>query len=175
MDRLTVLALRAKTGDGRALETLIDETRPEVYRLCRYLGSPADPDDLTQETYERALRSIGSFRGEGPVRAWFLSIARRVCIDATRANIRGRKLMELHQADQQPEPSHDHSWLEIDELLAGLGEERREAFVLTQLVGLTYEEAAAVVRCPVGTIRSRVARARRDLLDDEAVHQAFTA
>lgn len=175
MDRLTVLALRAKTGDRRALETLVHETRPEVYRLCRYLGSPGDPDDLTQETYERALRSIESFRAEGPARSWLLSIARRVCIDATRANIRGRKLMERHQAVQRPEASHDHSWLEIDELLTRLSEDRREAFVLTQLVGLTYQDAADVAECPVGTIRSRVARARRDLLDDESVRQAFTA
>lgn len=175
MDRLTVLALRAKTGDNRALETLIAETRPDVLRLCRYLGSPADPDDLTQETYERALRSIQSFRGEGPARSWLLSIARRVCVDATRATIRGRNLIERHQSFHRPEHLLDHSWIEIDELLAVLSDERREAFVLTQLVGLSYEEAAEVVGCPIGTIRSRVARARRDLLEDDAVTRAFSA
>jgi RNA polymerase sigma-70 factor (ECF subfamily) len=175
MDRLSVLALRAKTGDSRALQTFVEETRPEVFRLCRYLGSPTDPDDLTQETYERALRSIRSYRGEGPARSWLLSIARRVCVDATRANIRGRNLFERHESLYRAEALHDHSWLEIDELLTGLNDERREAFVLTQIVGLSYQETAEVVGCPIGTIRSRVARARRDLLEDEAVRQAFNA
>lgn len=175
MDRLTVLALRAKTGDRRALETFIAETRPEVFRLCRFLGSPTDPDDLTQEVYVRALRAIRSYRGDGAARSWLLSIARRVCVDSTRANIRGRNLIEHQQSAQPPQHQHDHSWLEIDELLAGLSEDRREAFVLTQLVGLSYQEAAEIAGCPIGTIRSRVARARRDLLDDDAVRQAFTA
>jgi len=175
MDRLSVLALRSKTGDRRALETFIAETRPEVFRLCRYLGSPADPEDLTQETYERALRAIRSYRGEGPARAWLLSIARRVCVDSTRANIRGRNLVERHRAVNPPEHMKDHSWVEIEELLAGLSDDRREAFVLTQMVGLSYQEAAEVAHCPIGTIRSRVARARRDLLQDEAFRQAFTA
>ncbi len=175
MDRLTVLALRAKTGDRRALEQFIGETRQEVFRLCRYLGSPADPDDLTQEVYVRALRAIRSYRGDGPARSWLLSIARRVCVDSTRASIRGRNLIQHHQTTNPPEHQHDHSWLEIDELLAGLSDDRREAFILTQLVGLSYQEAAEVSGCPIGTIRSRVARARRDLLEDEAVRQAFTA
>ena len=52
----------------------------------------------------------------------------------------------------------------VDDLLDGLDPDRREAFVLTQIVGLSYEDAAGVVGCPIGTIRSRVARARADLL-----------
>jgi RNA polymerase sigma-70 factor (ECF subfamily) len=175
VDRITVLALRAKTGDKRALETFVATTRQDVFNVCRYLGSPTDPDDLTQETFERALRAIHSYRGDGAARSWLLSIARRVCIDATRANIRGRDLMERSQSVNPPEHVQDHSWVEIDELLGGLSDDRREAFVLTQMVGLSYQEAAEVAGCPIGTIRSRVARARRDLLSDEAVRQAFTA
>ena len=57
----------------------------------------------------------------------------------------------------------DHLWTEIDELVGRLDRDRRDAFVLTQLVGLSYADAAAVCGCPVGTIRSRVARARDDL------------
>ena len=175
MDRLTALALRAKTGDRRALESFVRETRSDVLRLCRYLGSPSDPDDLTQETFERAIRSLHTFRGEGPARSWLLSIARRVCVDSTRAAIRGRNLMEKTQAINRPEPVHDHSWFEIDELLADLPDERREALVLTQIVGMSYQDAADVVGCAIGTIRSRVARARRQLLDDDAVAQSLSA
>ena len=175
MDRLTALALRAKTGDRRALDSFVQETRSDVLRLCRYLGSPSDPDDLTQETFERAIRSLHTFRGEGPARSWLLSIARRVCVDSTRAAIRGRNLVEKTQAITRPEPVHDYSWFEIDELLADLPDERREAFVLTQIVGMSYQETADVVGCAIGTIRSRVARARRQLLDDDAVARSLSA
>jgi RNA polymerase sigma-70 factor (ECF subfamily) len=169
---MTVTALRAKAGDRRALDDLVRGLRPDVWRLCRYLGSPADPDDLTQETFERMLRSLHRFRGDGPVRAWALSIARRVCADSTRRLQRQRRLDEKLRADPDPIHHHDASWHEIEELLGALDEDRREAFILTQMVGLSYEEAAAAVGCPVGTIRSRVARARIQLLEGGAVDAA---
>lgn len=165
VDRLTVKALRAKAGDRRALDDLVRGLRPDVWRLCRYLGRPADPDDLTQETFERLLRSLHRFRGDGTVRSWALSIARRVCADSTRRAQRERQLDTRLRNDPDPGHHHDVSWHEIDDLLDLLDDDRREAFVLTQLVGLTYEEAALAAACPVGTIRSRVARARAQLLD----------
>lgn len=165
MDHVTALAMRAKTGDRIALDEFVAETLHEVLGVCRYLGRPSDPDDLTQETYTRALVSIHRFRGEGSARAWLLSIARRVCADATRREIRNRKLDKKLVADLIHKNHHDEAWFEVDELLSVLDDERRTAFVLTQLVGLSYEEAAETVGCPIGTIRSRVARARQQLLD----------
>lgn len=173
MDHTTVLALRAKAGDRRALDEFVRITSPDVHQLCRYLGFPADADDLMQETFERALKALHRYRGDGPARSWILSIARRVCVDATRRAVRGRRLLERVEAHAAVDPHWDRSWFEVLELLAGLDPDRREAFVLTQLVGLTYEEAAAVVGCPIGTIRSRVARARRDLLGDAGVDAAL--
>lgn len=168
MDRLTVTALRAKAGDRRALDDLVRGLHPDVWRLCRYLGAPADPDDLAQETFERLLKSLHRFRGDGAVRAWALAIARRVCADSTRRTQRQRRLDERLRTDPAP-VHHDASWHEIDELLSALDDDRREAFVLTQLVGLSYEEAAVAIGCPIGTVRSRVARARSDLLEGGAV------
>lgn len=158
-------ALRAKAGDRRALDDLVRGLHPDIWRLCRYLGRPADPDDLTQETFERLLRSLHRFRADGSARAWALTIARRVCADSTRRAQRERKLDTRLRSTPDDEAHRDVSWHEIDEMLEPLDPDRREAFVLTQLVGLTYEEAADAVGCPVGTIRSRVARARSDLLD----------
>lgn len=175
MDQLTVTALRAKAGDRRALDEFVSRTLPDVLGVCRYLGRPSDPEDLAQETYERALGSIHRFRGDGSARAWLLSIARRVCADATRREIKSRKLDERLIADLMTTNHHDHRWVEIDELLAVLDDERRTAFVLTQLVGLSYEEAAEAMECPVGTIRSRVARARQQLLNDGGVDHARRA
>lgn len=168
MDRLTVTALRAKAGDRRALDELLRGLHPDVWRLCRYLGSPADPDDLTQETLERVLLSLHRFRGDGAVRSWVMSIARRVCADSTRRFQRERRLDERLRGSHNGGHHHDSSWHEVDELLDLLDEDRRDAFVLTQLVGLSYEEAAEALDCPIGTIRSRIARARIQLLEEGA-------
>jgi len=175
MDHVTVLAMRAKTGDRHALAEFIAETLSDVLGVCRYLGRPSDPEDLAQETYARALGGIHRFRGDGSARAWLLSIARRVCADATRRQIRSRRLDERLVADLITKNHHDEAWFEVDELLSVLDDERRIAFVLTQLVGLSYEEAAETIGCPIGTIRSRVARARKQLLSDETLGLASEA
>ncbi|MEA2001898.1 MAG: sigma-70 family RNA polymerase sigma factor [Actinomycetota bacterium] len=166
MDHLTVLALRAKAGDLKALDEFVATTTPDVLSVCRYLGRPSDPEDLAQETYARALGGLHRYRGDGSARAWLLSIARRVCADATRHAIRSRRLGERLIADLITTDHHDPAWVEVDEILSVLDNDRRTAFVLTQLVGLSYEDAARTIGCPIGTIRSRVARARQQLLAD---------
>lgn len=158
-----MMALRAKAGDDAALENFVARTRDDVYRLCSYLGRPADPDDLTQETYERALGSMHRFRGDGPARSWLLSIARRVCVDATRRRGRRRRLDE-RLTNEASDQRDDHTWLEVADTLAILDRDRFEAFVMTQFMGLSYLEAADALGCAIGTIRSRVARARMQLL-----------
>ena len=153
-------------GDRCALDDFVTATLSDVLGLCRYLGKPSDPEDLAQETYARALGAIHRFRGDGSARAWLLSIARRVCADATRMEIRSRKLDDRLVAQATTTAGrHDHRWLEIEEVLSVLDEDRKSAFVLTQLLGLSYAEAAEAMACPVGTIRSRVARARQQLID----------
>ena len=157
MDELTELALSARHGDTAAATAFVRATQTDVWRLCRHLGSPAD--DLVQETYARAFASLHRFAGRSSARTWLLSIARRVCADAVRAAVKARAPLDV----AEPHPDHAES-VAVHALLDALDDERREAFVLTQLVGLTYPEAADVCGCPVGTIRSRVARARADLV-----------
>lgn len=160
-DPLRPLLAAAVEGDDAALSELVRQTQPTVWRLCAALGSPGEEQDLVQETYERVLRALPSFRGEAPVRAWMVSIARRVCADHVRRRQLQRRLLGrlvaggVEASVSPPAP--------IDDLLRSLDADRRDAFVLTQLVGLSYEETAAALDCPVGTIRSRVARARADL------------
>ena len=167
--------MRAKSGDRYALDEFVSETLSDVLGVCRYLGKPSDPEDLAQETYTRALGSIHHFRGDGSARAWLLSIARRVCADATRREIKSRRLDQRLIADLITKSHHDEAWFEVDELLSGLNDARRTAFVLTQLIGLSYEEAAETIGCPIGTIRSRVARARQQLLSDKTLGFAAEA
>jgi RNA polymerase sigma-70 factor, ECF subfamily len=164
VDHLTRLLTDARDGDRRALERFIAEMQTDVWRMCRYLGDPDSADDLAQESFERAIAALHRYRADGPARHWMLTITRRTCADATRRRGRRRRLdARLAREHQAVEVSNDR--VELDELLDHLDVDRREAFVATQVLGLRYEEAAELLGCPIGTIRSRVARARSDLLD----------
>ena len=164
MDHLTALLLDAQRGDRDALERFVVETQHDVVAVCRYLGDIDTADDLAQETYERAFASLHRFRATGPAKHWLLTIARRTCADSTRRRTRRRRLgrrLEAEPADVSTQPFG--TALELDEALLELDPDRRAAFVLTQVNGLRYEEAAELLDVPVGTIRSRVARAREQL------------
>jgi RNA polymerase sigma-70 factor (ECF subfamily) len=160
VDETTTLVLRARRGDAAAASAFVRATQADVWRLCAGLGSRDTADDLTQETYARAFAALHRFAGRSAARTWLLAIARRVCADAVRASVRERGPV---LGDREPQRDHADS-VALQAVLAGLAADRREAFVLTQLVGLSYAEAAEVCGCPVGTIRSRVARARNDLV-----------
>lgn len=170
-DDATGFALAARDGDPAALAALIRATQTDVWRLCAALVDAAAADDLTQETFLRAIRALPSFAGRSSVRTWLLGIGRRVCADHIRALQRRRrlttKLTIAEAATRQPDSAQR---VELADLLGRISGQRRAAFVLTQVAGLSYAEAAEVENVPVGTIRSRVARARADLLEllDEA-------
>ncbi len=164
MDARTRAAHAARAGDRAALEQLIEAGYPEVWRLCAALVDHRAADDLAQETILRAIRALRSFRGQATARTWMLAIARRTCMDELRNRDRRRRRDERLAADVSSTiPAADHDVL-VDALLAHLDPDRRAAFLLTQLLGLSYEETALVCDCPLGTIRSRVARARDDLI-----------
>jgi RNA polymerase sigma-70 factor (ECF subfamily) len=167
VDELTSLARAAGRGDHAALAGLVRQTQGDVWRLCAYLVDPASADDLAQDTYLRAIPALRRFRGDAPLRAWLLAIARRACAAEISARSRDRRLAArlattVDGTLGQP-PAEPGAQAAADDLLAALEPDRRAAFVLTQLLGCSYAEAAAVCGCPIGTIRSRVARARDDL------------
>ena len=165
LEGITLLAVAAGRGDAVALREFVRQTQVEVWRLCAHLGGRDRADDLAQEVYLRALPALAAFRAESSARTWLLSITRRTVSDAFRSE-RRRRAGEAVVADatlaRREEVPADRS--DLYTLVAGLAEDRRVAFVLTQVLGLSYAEAAEVCDCPVGTIRSRVARARADLL-----------
>jgi len=175
VDALTRILLDAQRGDDAALERFVRATQHDVAALCRFLGDPDSVDDLVQETYQRAFLSLHRYRATGPAKHWLLTIARRTCADNTRRRSRRRRLDQryaqlAHDVEELP---RDSSAAELDELLLLLDDDRRAAFVLTQLNGLRYDEAAAVLDVPIGTIRSRVSRAREQLV--AALHSADAA
>jgi RNA polymerase sigma-70 factor, ECF subfamily len=161
VDELTPLAIQAARGDSAALTELIRATQGDVWRLCAHLVDPATADDLAQETYLRAIPALRRFRGDSSVRTWLLTIARRVCAHEIRSRQRARRTASLTSVnDTEPDTTLR---AELTDMLAALDPDRRTAFVLTQVLGCSYAEAATICGCPVGTIRSRVARARADL------------
>ncbi|GGL20607.1 sigma-70 family RNA polymerase sigma factor [Mangrovihabitans endophyticus] len=169
-DDLTALAYAAARGDRDAVTDLIRRTQRDVLRFLAPLTSPADVEDLAQETYLRAVRALPSFAGRSSVRTWLLAIARRVAADHVRLATRRPRIAGLPDWQATAEAAAPHAQPRFDEqhaltaLLTDLAPERREAFVITQVAGLSYADAAEVCGCPIGTIRSRVARAREDLI-----------
>jgi len=175
-DEAGVCAALAAQGDQVALGRLIALTQRDVWRYMAFHAHPSDTDDLTQETFLRAIGTLHTFEGRSGIRTWLLVIARRVVID----HLRKRSSRPRSVATDDWQGLVDNTlarrgatngdragfteMVELDLLLAGLTAQRREALILTQVLGLSYAEAAEVACCPVGTIRSRVARAREDLV-----------
>ncbi|MER6978156.1 sigma-70 family RNA polymerase sigma factor [Streptomyces carpinensis] len=171
-ESITAWALAARDGDCRAVEQFVRAVHRDVQRYVAYLcGDPQTVDDLAQDTFLRALTSLHRFEGRSSARAWLLTIARRAVIDSYRYTATRPRLSDVPDWQLAIEltqpcnvPGFDDGIALLD-LLDTLPPQCREAFVLTQLLGLPYAEAAEVSDCPIGTVRSRVARARAALLN----------
>ncbi|WP_326553561.1 sigma-70 family RNA polymerase sigma factor [Micromonospora sp. NBC_01813] len=167
-EQITSWAMAAGDGDRAAATAFIQATQRHVQRFLTHLVDAAEAEDLTQETYLRAMRSIRGFAGRSTARTWLLAIARRVAVDHIRALVVRPRVADLDDwqavAESTSTGSRFEDALVLRQLLGGLDADRREAFVATQVLGLSYAEAAEVCDCPIGTIRSRVARARQDLV-----------
>ena len=171
VDDLTRLWLEARDGDRTSLLQAIRASQADVWRLALHLVGENEADDATQETFVRAWRALPAFRGDSSARTWLLAIARRACADSVRGAIRRRRLARQvehrhgHVGDDIGDGAGAHS---LQALVDGLDRDQRVAFVLTHMVGCSYAEAAEICGVPVGTIRSRVARARERLVADVA-------
>ncbi|MET7458278.1 sigma-70 family RNA polymerase sigma factor, partial [Streptomyces sp. NPDC005574] len=170
-ESITAWALAARGGDTDAVERFVRALHRDVLRYVAHLcADPQAVDDLAQDTFLRALGSLHRFEGRSSARAWLLSIARRAVIDGYRRTAARPRLCDapdwqlaVERAQPRGLPGFDDGVV-LHDLLAALPVERREAFVLTQLLELPYAEAALVSGCPIGTLRSRVARARATLV-----------
>jgi RNA polymerase sigma-70 factor (ECF subfamily) len=171
VDDLTELLIHARDGDRLAFAGFVRHAQADVWRLCVRLAGRSEADDLTQETFVRAFRALPAYRAEASARTWLLAIARRACADAVRRAERIRRRDRRLGPPDTIAPDRTAT-AEIDLLLAALDDDQRAAFVLTQLHGLSYAEAAEVCAVPVGTIRSRVARARAALVETLRAAQA---
>jgi len=175
---------RLKRSDPAAFEKLVNERSGEIYGLLyRLTENTEEARDLTQETFLRAFQSIGQFRGESDLRTWIYRIAinqarnrwrwwrRRhrdstVSIDAADANGNATLINKLSSGNSS-NPEHGALAHEreraLRKALSGLRRVYREAVVLRDIEGFSYEEIAVALDISVGTVKSRLARGRQEL------------
>lgn len=169
-DRLAALA---RDGDADAFDDLCRLLADDIWRYCyALLGDREQAFDATQDTLLRAVKGIRRWRGDAPVRVYLLVMARRAVADLLRGEQRRRRLVSPAEPADPSSPA-DTGSVELVELIDQLDPDQRQAFVLTRVLGLQYDEAAEVAGVAVGTIRSRVHRARARLA--EAVRAAEAA
>jgi RNA polymerase sigma-70 factor, ECF subfamily len=169
---------RARAGDLRAFESLVRDYQADVWRFAYHLTrNRAAADDVTQEAFLRAFRAIGQYRGQAKFTSWLLRITRNCAIDTFRRTGRERP------TDTTPESEAGGAWigsegvaasastsaaddrLRIQAAVRGLPLELREPFVVIEVLGFNYQEASAILGVKLGTLKSRMHRARASLME----------
>ena len=173
MDEL--LLKRARDGNPEAFEKLMTDMEQLVWRVCwHYTGNREDASDCGQETMIKIWRSLGQYRGDCAFETWVYRIAASCCLDFLRKKKRERAESIEPMREQGFDPPDETPGTEeqvvaadhhsrIRAAIVSLPEEQRDALVLTQLEGKSYEETALLLGTNEGTIKSRVNRARNRL------------
>lgn len=178
-----VLVERVQSGDKKAFDLLISKYHQRVIRLIsRLVRNPAEVEDIAQEAFIKAYRSIGQFRGDSAFYTWLYRIAVNSAKNALMAsNRRPIPMSDLMKSDENEEgeawpveSAIDFQTPEallasrqvaqtVDAAIQSLAEDLRTAIMLREIEGLTYEEIAEAMNCPIGTVRSRIFRARETI------------
>jgi RNA polymerase sigma-70 factor (ECF subfamily) len=170
------LLRRAQRGDADAFEALVAPYEQKIYALCfRLMAQREDAQDAAQETMIRIYRSLGDYRGDAQLGTFIYRVATNACMDALRKRrVRaGESLEALSEegfvpADRAPGPEETLLRSErgeaISKAIQALSEEMRLPFVLRELHGLSYEEVAQTLDIGMGTVKSRIHRAREKLV-----------
>jgi RNA polymerase sigma-70 factor (ECF subfamily) len=183
-----VLVKRVQRGDKTAFDLLVRKYQHKVVKLVlRYVRNPAEAEDIAQEAFIKAYRALPQFRGDSAFYTWMYRIAINTAKNSLASRDRSPIAYDLDLTD--PEESHSvQSKLQdpdtpegmalteeirgiVNSAIEGLPEELKTAIVLRELDGLSYEEIAAAMECPVGTVRSRIFRAREAI--DKRLREVF--
>ena len=174
------LIRRAQQGDNSAFEQLLLTHQKKVYNLClRMSANPDDALDLSQEAFIKAWRSIGQYQFEASFSTWLFRLTSNVCIDFLRRKKRRQETSltesyddsdegeEFSLPDTAPLPEEqaitNETKLELAQAMERLGPEHREILQLRVVENLPYEQIAEILDIRVGTVKSRLARARLSL------------
>lgn len=174
-----LLIEQIKNGDLHAFERLVARYETRVYTIAyRYVGNYSDASDLSQEALIRVYRSIGSFRGDSTFLTWLYRVVTNVCKDELRRRARQKAVSmdEMIEHGRTPvaeavqrlpeEAVLRKEWQEeVQQVLNSLTEEHRMVVVMRDIQGYTYEEIAGFLQCSLGTVKSRLNRARNILKD----------
>ncbi|MQB00814.1 MAG: sigma-70 family RNA polymerase sigma factor [Actinobacteria bacterium] len=161
----------ARRGDVRAFEVIVRRYQHPIWRLCFHLtGERVSAEDATQEAFLKIYRYLPRYRMQSRFSTWLFAIARNCAIDELRR--RARRDMLGRRASREDDIEKDPSEVfEVRQALASLPLELREPLVWIDVLGTSYAEAADMLRIPIGTLKSRIHRARHvlalELLDEE--------
>ena len=156
----------ARAGDLGAFESLVRSYQADVWRLTYQLVRDRSlADDVTQDAFLRAFRFLPRFRGDAKFSTWLFTIARNCALDELRRAGRRRTLEHALERIDQPRTTEPSLWMEIRDAVAGLSLELREPLVLIDMFGLSYSEVGTILELPLGTVKSRVHRARHLLAE----------
>jgi RNA polymerase sigma-70 factor, ECF subfamily len=168
-----VLVQRTLRGDLGAFESLVERHREVVFRVAARIVGRDNADDVSQDAFLRAFHRLGRFRGDASFRAWLLQITHNAAVD----HLSRRRAEPVDAADGDDGHENEVARLPAERLesreriarleskLRGLSPEGRVALILRDIEGLTYDEIASVTGAPLGTVKVRLFRARRDLIE----------
>ena len=180
------LILQAQAGDRRSFDLLVQRAYPLVFNTAyRILGDHDAADDATQTTFLRAYRSLRTFRRSSTFTTWLYRIVTNVCLDTVRRRSRQAQSLTLDSGEEelaerelpdgrhQPEAAAMGNELQraVHQALQRLRLEHRLVLVLYDLAGFSYEEVAEMLRLPLGTVKSRLNRARHALREELEGHR----
>jgi RNA polymerase sigma-70 factor (ECF subfamily) len=171
------LVQRVQKGDMRAFEALVNKYQRKVGRLLtRMVRDPDDIEDIVQDSFIKAYKALGNFRGESAFYTWLYRIAINTAKNFLVAS--NRRPIALREGNDEDSETFDDSdtlsdmgtpesvyssrqiAATVNKAVEELPEELKNAIVLREIEGLSYEEIAEVMGCPIGTVRSRIFRAR---------------
>jgi RNA polymerase sigma-70 factor (ECF subfamily) len=183
-DALALLVRQCMAGDQRAWQQMVTSQHKRVYGICyRFTGSQSDAEDITQDVFLKVYRNLASFdQQKGSFQTWLATLTRNMLVDQFRRTKleRATESMDVSAigdedgptlsdrlADTRPSQEQSYAGLElkarIQEALAKVSPELREAVILRDLEDMDYKEIALVLKIPEGTVKSRISRGRAEL------------
>ena len=172
----SALIEKAKNGSEGAFSILVNKYHPRVYAsLFSFTKSKEDSEDLSQQTFIKVWQQLKSFRGESAFFTWVYRIAINLAKNyVSSAGYKKQKIsssIDFHEIDVQSFDDlesiviHEQSIKEINDFIITMPESLKTAFVMREVEGKSYEEISDITQTPIGTVRSRIFRARESIID----------
>jgi len=176
------LLIKAKSGDIEAFEQLVEVYEKKVFNIAlRMIGNYDDANDIAQEVFIRVYKSLGGFKEQSAFSTWIYRITTNVCLDELRKR-KNKKVVYIDEdvksddgeikrqfeaTEPTPEIVAEKNYVRqvVNDAIQKLSEEHRTVIILRDIQGFSYEEIAKITKCPEGTVKSRINRARQALKD----------